>query len=71
MEKANGSATQVISKYNTELEIAKYRITFPHFHLCFIYLNDFHTLTFLGNLMNLKATLCLPAASLVNFPFSI
>ena len=48
--KASESAAKLSSKVVKELEIASYRITFCHFPLCFIKLNDFFTLIFLGNL---------------------
>ena len=49
MEKASGSAAKVSSKIVKELEITWNRITFCHFPLYFILLNDFYTLIALGN----------------------
>ena len=51
MEKARACiCTMVPSKTAQELEIARYRITFCHFPVCFIYLRlkDSYTLNFLG-----------------------
>ena len=49
MEKESGSRAKVSSKIVEEVKIAKYRIIFCLFSLCFIFLNDFCTLIFLDN----------------------
>ena len=46
MSKSSGSTAKVFSKFVKELEREKYRMTFCHFPLCFIWLNDFYTLIF-------------------------
>ena len=46
MEKASRNTAKVIFK---ELEIAKYRLTFCRFPLCFISINVFYALIFWGN----------------------
>ena len=48
-EMESGSTAKVSSQNVKELKIAKYRITFWHFTLSFIFLNDFCSLIFLDD----------------------
>ena len=72
MEKAGACSQMVSSKTAQELEIRRYRISFCHFPLMFhiaerlLYFDIFEVI-----FINLIITLCLPAAFLVNFLFSL